>query len=466
MATISFGGLGNGLDFGQVVDQLVKVQRLPIDNLTNKKLALQSKLTDLGSVGTKLLALQSATDGLRLSSSFDRTSADVSDEDLLGVTAASSATPGTYQVRVTQLATAHQLASKAAKAVTTTTTDIVSGGSATFSFRVGTGDVQTVSLSDTATLEEMRDHINDLGGGATASIVNTGTSAAPAYRLLLTASTTGADSSITITADSTDLDFLNGSGTGGFDTLQLAQDAIVVLGDPAQSQLTIQRSSNTITDAIPGVTMNLKQTTAVGAFATVTVSTDLGKVKDNIKNLVASYNELIEFINEKNTYDLETKKGGTFFAESTVRTVVSSLRRALSNPVAGLSSISSVGEIGFKTERDGTITLDEAKLDAALSSNYTDVKSLFVNQTAVTGVAQRLLQAVDSLDDIETGAVTARKNGLTSQIDRLADDIQRKEDALSAYEARLRVQFASLDGLLRQLQSQGDFLRSRAATSQ
>ena len=67
MATISFGGLGNGLDFGQVVDQLVKVQQLPIDNLTNKKLALQSKLTDLGAVGTKLLALQSATAALRLS---------------------------------------------------------------------------------------------------------------------------------------------------------------------------------------------------------------------------------------------------------------------------------------------------------------------------------------------------------------------------------------------------------------
>lgn len=312
MATISFGGLGNGVDFGQVVDQLVKVQQLPIDALQSKKSNLQTKLTDYGTLGGKLVALQSATDALRLPSFFDRTAATVSDESVLGVSASSTATPGTYLVQVTRLATAHQIASKATKTVTATTSDIVSGAGATFSFRVGTSAIQTVTLSDTATLEDLRDQINDLGSGATASIVNTGTSATPAYRLLLTASSTGADRTITITADSTDLDFLNGSGAGGFDTLQLAQDATVVLGDPAQTQLTIQRDSNTITDAIPGVVLNLKQTTAVGQFATVTVSLDTAQVKDNIKKLVTAYNEVVNFITSHNTYDTATKQGGTF----------------------------------------------------------------------------------------------------------------------------------------------------------
>ncbi|GKS59171.1 flagellar hook-associated protein 2 [Nitrospira sp.] len=461
MATISFGGLGNGVDFGQVVDQLVKVQQLPIDALQSKKSNLQTKLTDYGTLGGKLVALQSATDALRLPSFFDRTAATVSDESVLGVSASSTATPGTYLVQVTRLATAHQIASKATKTVTATTSDIVSGAGATFSFRVGTSAIQTVTLSDTATLEDLRDQINDLGSGATASIVNTGTSATPAYRLLLTASSTGADRTITITADSTDLDFLNGSGAGGFDTLQLAQDATVVLGDPAQTQLTIQRDSNTITDAIPGVVLNLKQTTAVGQFATVTVSLDTAQVKDNIKKLVTAYNEVVNFITSHNTYDTATKQGGTFFAESTVRTVVSGLRRSLSDQLAGSSVYGTVGEIGFKTERDGTITLEDAKLDSALSENYSAVRALLANQGTASGVAQRVLQAVDKLDDLESGAVTTRKNGLTTQIDRLDTDIQRKEDALSAYEARLRAQYASLDGLLRQLQSQSDFLRSR-----
>ena len=83
MASISFGGLGNGLDFGQVVDQLVKVQRLPIDQLSQKKATAQSKLTDYALLGGKLQALQSAGDALRLPTAFDRTSTTVSDETAL-----------------------------------------------------------------------------------------------------------------------------------------------------------------------------------------------------------------------------------------------------------------------------------------------------------------------------------------------------------------------------------------------
>lgn len=75
MPTISFGGLGNGLDFGQVVDQLVKVAQLPVDRLTKKKTDLNTKFTDLTTVSTKVAAFQSAAEALRLSTSFDKTMA-------------------------------------------------------------------------------------------------------------------------------------------------------------------------------------------------------------------------------------------------------------------------------------------------------------------------------------------------------------------------------------------------------
>ena len=83
---ISFGGLGNGVDFGQVVTELVKVQRQPIDKLNAAKADLQKKLTDYGELGTKLLALQSAASRLRLPSSFDQSTSTVSDEKVLGGT--------------------------------------------------------------------------------------------------------------------------------------------------------------------------------------------------------------------------------------------------------------------------------------------------------------------------------------------------------------------------------------------
>lgn len=461
MANISFGGLGNGLDFGQVVDQLVKAQNLPIDSLRGKKNALQTKLTEYGTLGTNLLAVQSAAEALRFQASFDRTASTVSDEDVLTATSSPTAGPGTYRMQVTQLAAAHQISSKAAKAVASATTDIVPGASASVSFTVGTGPVQTVTLADGATLENLRDEINNLGAGVTASIVNTGTPSTPAYRLLMTSSNTGADYAIAVTADTTDLDLANGSGTGGRDTLQAAQNATVVLGDPSQTQLTIQRSSNTLTDVIPGVTVNLKRATAVGESVTVGVSVDVGQVTDNIKKLVTSYNDMVKFINQRNTYNQETKQGGPLFGEGTIRSVISTVRNALGSTLSGLTSFSSVGEIGFKTEKDGTITLDEGKLTSALSSDYAGVKALFANRGAAEGIAQRVSKAVDSLDDVQTGAMTTRTQGITAQLARMTDDIQRKEDSLSAYEARLKTQFASLDGLLRQMQTQSNYLRAR-----
>lgn len=461
MATVSFGGLGNGIDFGQVVTELVKIQRLPIDRLNEKKTALQSKLTDLGSLGTKLLAVQSAADALRLASSFDRTSATVSDEDVLSVSSSSTAVQGSYRVQVSQLATAHQLTNKAAKAVSGTTADIVAGTSATVTFRVGTAPEQTVTLGESGTLEDLRAAINDLGAGVTASIVNSGTDQVPAYRLVLTGSSTGASNTISISADGTALDLANSSGTGGADTLQVAQDAVLVIGDPAQTQLTIQRSGNTVTDVIPGVTLNLKKVTTGAESVAVSVSLDTGTVKDNIKKLVTAYNDVVKFIHERATFDPATSKAGILTGEAAVRTTLSTLRQAVSGEVPGLSTYTSVGQLGFKTERDGTLTLDEAKLTQALSTDYAAARALFVRQATVAGVAQRVTEAVDRLDELDTGVVSSRKSSLTQEIDKMADSIQRKEDELAAYEARLRLQYAGLDRLLRQLQSQADFLRSR-----
>lgn len=465
MATISFGGLGNGLDFGQVVDQLVKASRIPVDRLNAKKDDLNSKSTDYVTLNTKLIALQSAADKMRLPSNFDRTSVSVSDATVLTATGSPSAAQGSYTVKVTQLAQSHQITSKAAKAVASTATDIVSGGSGTFTFRVGSGTNQTVSLGATATIEDLKAAINDLGAGVTASVVNTGSEGSPAYRLVLTATSTGAMGEVTIVGDNTELDFLNGSGTGGTDILQAAQDAVIVVGDPAMTPLTFQRSSNTITDAIADVTLTLAKTTGSSTIS-VNVSRDMSAIQTNIKDLATAYNEVIKFINERTTYDITTKKGGIFFNEPTVRTVLSQVRTALSSVVPGSTVYGSVGDIGFKTERDGTVTVDDAKLSAALSSNYTAVKNLFVNQTDSAGVAQLLNAAVDTLDDIESGALTLRKRGLTDQLSDVADEIARKEDLVAQYEERLRRQYAALDGLLRQMQSQIGFLQSNSSLTE
>ena len=459
---ISFGGLGNGVDFGQVVTELAKVQRLPIDALNTKKTNLQSKLTDYGTLGDKLLALQSAANAIRLPTSFDRTTTTVSDDTKLTAQAGAGAATGSYTVQVTQLAKAHQITNSTAKAVAATTTPIVSG-SGTFTFKVGTGANQTVTLNDGATLDDLRSAINDLGAGVTASVINTGTTASPAYRLTLTATSTGAANAVTVVADTTNLDFTNTSGTGGSSTLQAGQNAIVVIGDPGQTTISIERESNVISDAIPDVTLTLKSktvTTPTPEPVTVNISTDPDSVKTNIKALATAYNDIVKFVNERTTYDISTKTGGIFFNESTAKNVLSQLRTALSGEVSGLPTYKSLGSIGFKTERDGTVTVDEAKLDAALASNYSATKALFISQSTSSGIADRVVKAVDFLDAVDTGAFTVRKASITSQIGKLTDEIGRKEDIASQYEERLRLQFASLDALLQKLKSQTSALQA------
>lgn len=459
---ISFGGLGNGVDFGQVVTELAKVQRGPIDALNAKKTNLQTKLTDYGTLGNKLLALQSAANAIRLPSSFDRTATTVSDDTKLTAQAGAGAATGSYTVQVTQLAKAHQITNSTAKSVAATTTPIVSG-SGTFTFKVGTGANQTVTLNDGATLDDLRSSINDLGAGVTASVINTGTTASPAYRLTLTATNTGAANAVTVVTDTTSLDFTNTSGTGGSNTLQAGQNAIVVIGDPGQTTISIERESNVISDAIPDVTLTLKSktvTTSTPEPVTVNISTDPDSVKSNIKALATAYNDIVKFVNERTTYDISTKTGGIFFNESTAKNVLSQLRTALSGEVSGLSTYRSLGSIGFKTERDGTVTVDEAKLDAALASNYSATKALFVSQSTSSGIADRVVKAVDFIDAVDTGAFTVRKTAITSQISKLTDEIGRKEDIASQYEERLRLQFASLDALLQKLQSQTSALRA------
>ena len=458
---ISFGGLGNGFDFQQVVTQLVSLQRAPIDQLTSDQLALRSKLTDYGTLGSRLLKLQSSAAALKLSSGFDRFTASSGDDDILGASAASGATPGNYTLSVTQLAAAHQITNKAAKAVASTTTSIVAGASATFSFTVAGGAAQTVTLGTGASLDDLKTAINDLSAGVTASLLNTGTETTPSYRLVLTSTATGSANAVTITADGTSLDFLNASGTGGTDTLQAAQNATIVLGNPTANPVTIERSTNTITDAIAGVTLTLKSTTAPAATVNVAVSRDATAIKTDVKAMISAYNDIVKFITDRNTYDTEKKQGKVFYAEGATRTVLSRLRQALADDVAGLTGLTAVGELGFKTERDGTVSITDTTLDAALSTNYSGVKNLFIGQASSTGVAQRISDAIDGLDAVDSGTLTLRQARLAKDISSLADRITVKENSLSLYEEQLRLQYARLDGLLRQMQGQLDFLKSR-----
>ncbi len=456
---ISFGGLGNGVDFGPVVDALVQAERIPIDDLTQKKLQAQKKLTDLGLLGGKLLNLQGLASSLRTQVSFNKNQVNVtspSAQTPLSASVSSTAAPGTYQVTVNQLASAHQIISKASTAVSSTDTDIVSGASGTFQFQVGSGSVQTVNLEATSTLEDLRTAINDLGAGVSASILNTGDEGTPEFRLVLSSNETGLNHAISIVADDTTLDTV----TSGVDTFQAAQDSEVVLGvtdvGAGTTGITINRSSNTLTDVLAGLTLNLQAVDASNPV-TISVTQDNGAVKEAISDFVKGYNEVVTFVNERTFYNTETKERGIFVGESLARNVLDRVRESVFSQISGLTTYTGASQIGFETQTtDGTIKLNEATLDSALSTNFSSVRDLFVKNvtTGTNGIAELVVNAIDGLDDIDTGSLIRRQNSLTKQVKDITNQISVKEEALARFEQQQRLKFANLDGLLAKLQSQ------------
>jgi len=455
---ISFGGLGNGIDFGPIVELLVQAKSIPIDRINQRKLDLQTKQTDFGLLGGKLLSLQSAASSVRTRLSFDKNQVSVtsaSSQTLLAASVSSAAAAGTHTVTVNKLASAHQIVSKASTAVSASDTDIVSGGSGTFSFSVGGGGTQTVNLDASGTLEDLRDGINDLGAGVSASILNTGTEVTPAYRLVLSSNDTGASNSIVISADDTDLDTV----TTGIDTFQAAQDSQIVLGEGVGA-VTIDRSSNTLTDVISGLTLNL-QAEDLSNPVTISVTQDTTAVKEGVANFVSAYNEVVEFVNERTAFNIETGERGIFVGDSLARTILDRIRQSTFSQISGLTTYTSASQIGFETQTaDGTIKLNETTLNAALSDNYSAVRDLFVQNptTGTEGIGELVVDAVDALDDVETGVLTLRQNSLTNQIDDFVEQISVKEGQLSRFEEQQRIKFANLDGLLASLQNQLDAL--------
>jgi len=456
---ISFGGLGNGVDFGPIVDALVQAERIPIDGLTQRKLEAQKKQTELGLLGAKLLSFQGLASSLRTRVSFNKNQVNVaspSAQTPLSASVSSSAAPGTYQVTVNQLASAHQIISKTSNAVSSTDTDIVSGVSGTFQFQVGTGSIQTVNLDATGTLDDLRAAINDLGAGVSASILNTGSETSPRFRLVLSANETGLAQGITIVADDTALDTV----TTGVDTFQAAQDSEVVLGvtdaGAGTTAITVNRSNNTLTDVVAGLTLNLQAVDASNPV-TISVTQDNGAVKEAISDFVKGYNEIVTFVNERTFYNTETKERGIFVGESLARNVLDRVRESVFSQISGLTKLTGASQIGFETQpTDGTIKLNEATLDSALNTNFSAVRDLFIKNatTGTNGIAELVVNAIDGLDDIGTGSLTIRQNALTKQVNEFTNQISLKEGALARFEEQQRLKFANLDGLLARLQSQ------------
>lgn len=450
MSTFTISGLTSGIDTDSLIKQLLQLERIPLTRLEEKKSAAEQKQAAYSDLSSKIEALESAADKLRFSSGFQEKTATVSDETILTATPGSSATTGSMSLIVSQLALVHRLISGAGLSGTSAAVATASGQ---FTFKVGeSGTEYTVDVDADMSLEEFKNAVNALDAGVNAAILDEGTGGTP-YRLVLSTEETGADQKIIVTRDDTNLGFpVNDTSLSSALHIQKPQDALIQIGT-----LSVSRSSNTVTDLVPGVTLFLHKADPAETV-TVTVDRDVETIRSKIEDLIDAYNDVVNFVNVRSTYDAQKHKGDPLWGESTVRSLLRRLGQIVSSRVEGLpEDMRSLAQLGVSTQRDGTIQLDTAKLQEALEKNFEGVMDLFLKGDSTSGVAEQFYQLASGATRTGDGMISVRTDGLQSQIRSLDSKIQDQEAYLERYETRLQAQFAALESLLASFQSQDQY---------
>ncbi|OGT01273.1 MAG: hypothetical protein A3F73_07100 [Gallionellales bacterium RIFCSPLOWO2_12_FULL_59_22] len=417
---------GMSIDVDAVVSGLMSIERRPLDKLASKESSYKAKITALGLFKSKMAAFQTAAKALGSSSSsslvaFKATS---SDTTIFSATAGSTAVAGTYSLEVTSLAKAQK---SAAVGQSDTTTGIGTGSSTTVTFTVGGVANNIVIDGSNNSLQDIRDAINAEGMGVTATIVNDGSGATP-YRLALSADASGTSNSFTIDTDAGDA-AIHALFVTGMTTPIPAQDAVFKVNG-----IQITSASNTITDAVEGVTLTLaKETTAP---VTLTVDRDTATVSKAISDLVAAYNDLYGAM--KNSY--ARNSGSALESDPTLRALQTQMRDILATSASG-GALSRLSEVGITSKLDGTLQLDSTKLNSAMSANFGDVASLF---NSASGFATRFDSWATSALAFD-GTIANQTGSLNNSIKSLASQRDIWETRLKSIEARYRRQFSSLN---------------------
>ena len=388
--TLQSLGIGSGLDVKGLVDQLINAEKTPkTKQFDAQEASYQAKISAYGSLKSALTKFQKTVNGMDSFSDFNRKTATSSDQTVLTADAVSTASAGSYNVDVTQLAGAQSLATQAYGDVTSPvgtgtltirfgTTDY-NAGTDTYNSFSPNADSKTLTLQIGAqnnSLEGIRDAINKAGGGVQASIVNDGTG----YRLVLTSDKTGADNSMQISVGDADG---NNTDTSGLSALAFDSSATnaeqTVAAQDAQLTLNgiaVTSASNTVVGAVPGATLHLKD--AGSGPVTVNVDTDKSNAKGLVQAFVGSYNELVNTLGSLTAYNSDSHQAGLLLGDPVARQLESRLRQVISSTVSGLTGdVRSFVDIGLTTQKDGTLAIDDAKLGDALDSNFKAVGQLF-----------------------------------------------------------------------------------------
>jgi flagellar hook-associated protein 2 len=370
MAESLISGLNSNLDTNDIISKLISLQRRPIDLLeakadleAEKLLAFQDLQSRLQTFKSIVTTINSESKFLSTEGTFSNNSASDTNQ-VITLDTTSQAASGTFSLTVNQLARESKLVSEGFSA----TSDAIPQG--ILNLTVGGTTTQININSSNNTLDGLRLAINNSGADIQASFLNDGSSTTP-VRLLVAGTKSGADNSVSLSVNQA----LIGAETAevlSFTATQSAQDASFTLDGIA-----ITKSNNTVTDVITGATLNLQS----AGSGTITLSSDLPTIKEKVGAFVDGFNELTLFLDDQQFLDTDTGSTGLLFGNFTVQNLQQTLRNTFSSAVSGVSgTFNSLSQVGIRTQSDGTLSIDDAQLTDALTTDIGSVTNLFASQ--------------------------------------------------------------------------------------
>lgn len=472
--TISSPGIGsNGLDVNGIVTKLVAVESQPITLLQKKGSQIQSTISSWGTVKSQLSAIQDAASALLDKTTWASRTVSSSNSSAVTGSVITGALAGNYSVSVTQLA----------QSQTTLSSGITSGsaiGSAgrldiqvgTWSgntFTQGSSSTVSVTVNATDTLSDIASRINSANSGVSASVVTSGGQDKLVVRGANTGDSNGFQiqafdgSGTAITDGSTGVGKLsyagNGSSIVGMGLSQAAKNSAATVDGVAVSSAT-----NQITGAVNGLTLNLQQVTT--SPVTMSVTADTTTTTNKVNAFVTAYNQAITAMRNLTKYDPSTKTASALQGDSTAIGLQNALRQMVVGNGPASSSYSSLSAIGISMQQDGTLAVNSSKLSAAITSNPTNLESLFDangGSSTANGIARRIRDFAMAANG-SGGSVSNRTTALQTALSRNSADVTKAQDRIAVIQARLYKQYNALDTNLTSLNSLSSLVNQQITT--
>ncbi len=443
-----------GVNSAQLVNDLVTAQLEPKQSeVRNRQNLNQARISALASASSALetfsKALGEVLNGRQLTGNLVSTRGDL---------VAASFIPGQKPqglpatVQVTQLASAQSVVS----ATSFASGAQVGEGSLTINSSAGSFNVTIDSTNNS--LGGLRDAINATNSGVTASIVTDNSGS----RLVLRGAE-GAANSFTVTgsggAAALDAFAFPPAGGAGMNSVTSAANSVVQVNG-----IQLTNSSNQIDTAVPGVRINLL-TAAPGTNVVISGDQPTTSVKDIVNEFVTAYNDLRGALNTATAPGVDGASGGPLAGERAARDMMRSMASLTTKALTDTGTFRSLADIGVKTNRDGTLTLDSAKFDRALAADPEGIGRMLEPATPTAGnpgLAKAFEDIKTGLKD-PNGSLTGAQNRLNKIASDLTKMMEKVEEDSDKYREQLEKTFAAMDRQLTVLRSTQSYIEQQVS---